>query len=188
MTSIAETRIPTSTGPLGFLAIVICAVLLATAVVLGEALALFGLIGVIGFAIFVRYPILGLYVSTVLLLVGGSSANLGVFNLDVPASLGKLSAAVAIPAWFVNLVLFRKPLVLTWEVVFIGAFMAWSLLSVIYTETYAVQFGEWMRLANIAAYLVFTVHVLNTRERIRMYTIILLACAMLMSLYAIFNT
>lgn len=187
MTSLAQTQLRFRTGPAGIAITVGLAAALAATVVFGGALAIFAVIGAVGFVIFVRYPILGLYVSTVLLLVGGASANLGVLNLDVPASLGKLAAAIAIPAWFINTVLYRKPIVLTWEIVLLGAFMGWSLLGVIYAETYATQWGEWLRLVNIAAYLVFTVHVLNTRERIHTYTIVLLVCAILMSLYAIFQ-
>jgi len=187
MTSIAQSQSQIRTGPAGIIITIGLAAALSATVVFGGALAIFAVAGAVGFAVFVRYPILGLYVSTVLLLVGGASANLGVFNLDVPASLGKLSAAVAIPAWLINTVLYRKPVVLTWEMVFLGGFMGWSLLGVVYAETYATQWGEWLRLANIAAYLVFTVHVLNTRERIHTYTIVLLSCAALMSLYAIFQ-
>ncbi len=187
MTSLAQTQPLFRTGPIGLFVTVGLAAALSATVVFGGAFAIFVVLGAVGFAVFVRYPVLGLYVSTVLLLVGGASANLGVFNLDVPASLGKLTAAVAIPAWLINTVLYRKPVVLTWEMVLIGLFMAWSLLGVAYAETYATQWGEWLRLANIAAYLVFTVHVLNTRERIHTYTIVLLACAFLMSLYAVFQ-
>ncbi len=187
MTSVAQTQSQLRTGPAGLIITIVLAAALSATVVFGGALAVFAVVGAVGFAVFVRYPILGLYVSTVLLLVGGASANLGVFNLDVPASLGKLAAAVAIPAWLVNTVLYRKPVVVTWEMVLLTAFMGWSLLGVVYAETYATQWGEWLRLANIAAYLVFTVHILNTRERIHTYTVVLLACATLMSLYAIFQ-
>jgi hypothetical protein len=187
MTSITKTKPNLRTGPAELIIIVGLAAGLSATVVFGGAFAIFAVIGAVGFAVFVRYPVVGLYVSTVLLLVGGASANLGVFNLDIPASLGKLAAAVAIPAWLINTVLYRKPVVMTWELVFLGGFMGWSLLGVVYAETYATQWGEWLRLANIAAYLVFTVHVLNTRERIHTYTLVLLACAMLMSLYAIFQ-
>ncbi len=187
MTSLAQAQSQLRTGPIGIVITIGLAATLSAAVVFGGALAIFAVVGAVGFVVFVRYPVLGLYVSTVLLLVGGASANLGVFNLDIPASLGKLTAAVAIPAWLINTVLYRKPIVITWEMVLVAAFMAWSLWGVVYAETYATQWGEWLRLANIAAYLVFTVHVLNTRERIHTYTLVLLACAMFMSLYAVFQ-
>lgn len=161
------------------------AALLAGAILAVQEKALFGLAGAILFCFFVRWPALGLYLTTALLLLTASATVFGDLRVHVPVTAAKLCGAVAFAAWALRVVVRRERLRFTPSIYILLAFFAWSALGVLLSETWEYQWAEWIRLGTLLAYFLLAVNVLDTRERVTRFVMLILFCGMALAGFAV---
>jgi O-antigen ligase len=171
------------TSPGAMVALFGLAVILAIAIVASAKLALFGLIGALFFVFFLMYPVLGLYATTVLLLLQGASGVLSLVNDTAPMAitLASLGGAAAISAWMANLLVRKAGIMLNWPMLVMAGFIAWALFSTILGVNIESGLPHWARLAVRFAYFVFAINVLNTRTNIQYFVVTILFCSFLMA-------
>lgn len=160
---------------------------LGAGVLLFDWYALAAVLGLIGFAFFVREPVIGVYITTFLLLVvGGASGMIGTFvpGMPITVTLAKISGAVTLAAWAVHSLVKREPLRLNISLALLLAFFAWTALGLAMRETWQHQLPEWLRLGNVVAFFIVSIHLLNTRARIHSYVILLCYCGLAMAAMA----
>lgn len=173
-------------GPLIFGLALAAAVALGAAVVALGDTALYGLFGLIGFCVFLRYPVAGVFVTTLLLLlVSGAAGVLGTLNAPVPVTYAKVSGFVTLVAWLTNLVVTGKPLRIRFEEGLLVAFFAWAYFGVMVSPEWRLQFPEWIRLATLVTFFVIGVHLLADRTTLHRYVILLAVCGFVMSIFAV---
>jgi len=190
MTAIGDVM-KTRRSPLGALAMAVLAVALGASVLAFGKMALVGLIGFLAFCVFVWYPVLGVYATTVLLLLSGSAGVIGPggINVAVPLTAAKLCGAAALVAWLTNLVARGLRWHVGWAAILLGAFLLWSAVGVLFSPTRGAQYPEWIRLGTFAAFFVMVVDVLlnapDPRRAIRTYALIILVCGLLSAASAV---
>jgi putative inorganic carbon (hco3(-)) transporter len=140
---------------------------------------------VAGFAAFVRYPVLGLHVTTALLLLSGSATLIGDLRLSVPLTASKVAGAAAFAAWIVNALVTGRPLRVIPVVWVLIVFTLWAGLGVLMSPNFRMLWPEWVRLVTLAAYFFFAVNVLDTEARVRTFVTVVLVCGMFMAAFAI---
>lgn len=178
-------------NPAAAVLIVVLAVATGVAVLAVGKLALAGVLGLIAFCLFARYPVLGLYATTALLLLQGSSGLIGPVgsNVSIALTTSKLCGMAAFAAWLVNLLVTRKLYRLTWGVVLVVTFLLWSLGGVLFSENRSEQFPEWLRLGTIVGFFIMAVDILGNSERsakyIHLYVILILLCGLISAAYAV---
>ncbi len=163
------------------------AVVLAMAIMLAGKLAIYGLIGALLFVLFVGYPVLGLYATTALLLLSGSSGIIGFVNEDatMAVTLSKLSGSAALAAWVANILLRKRPLEVNWPVVLLGAFVLWSLLGSILSVDVGQTWAHWVRLLTLLGYFLLAVNTLNTPKNLHLFVIIVVVCGIITAVAAV---
>ena len=173
--------------PILILALCVYVIALAAAILYAETLAIFALIGAIFFVTFVWHPVLGLYTTTVLLLLSGAGGIVGfVGGTDTLAvTLAKLCGTAALAAWAVNLLARKLPLALNAPVFLLGGFCLWAVFGTLLSPTADQQWPEWVRLITLLGYFLLAINTLNTAQSLRTYILLLLGCGIIMSTVAV---
>jgi len=161
------------------------ALVLALLVQAGGWYALLAIVGVAAFGVFLKHPIVGLYCTTALLLVAGSSATIGPFNLAIPGALTKVCGAAAVVAWLLNVFLRKGDIHTGWGILLVGAFLAWALLGIADSAYWRNQLPEWIRLAILGGYLILAVNLLDDERRLHGFVMVILFCGLFMSMFAV---
>lgn len=171
------------TSPTAMLVVFGLAAILAVAIVASAKLALFGLIGALMFSFFLMYPVLGLFATTVLLLLQGASGVLGLVNSSAPfaITLATLCGAASISAWMTNVLVRKSGIVFNGPMMLMAAFIMWALFCTILGVNVETGFPHWMRLAVRFLYFVFAINVLYSRMNIQYFVITILFCSFLMA-------
>jgi len=160
-------------------------VVLALAVVALGTWAIAGVLGAYLLFIFLREPVRGLYLTTVLLLVSGIAIPVGGTLVTLPGAAAKLCGMAAIAAWLLNTFTTGKRLRGGWDIVAVLVFAGWSLAGISLSLIWRMQLPEWVRMFNLALFFVFAVHVLDTKEKLHTFVLIVASCAGAMGVYAI---
>lgn len=183
MTAATDTR--TSTGLLDVLGAILAAAVLAAAIVAGGSKAIAGLAGLLLFAAFLYRPVLGLYLTTALLLLSGSATIWGDLRLLIPITASKAVGFLAFIAWLTRAIVLRERIRLGKPSVVLLAFFAWAALGVALSRVLVEQWAEWFRMGTLVAYFILAVNVLSTRSRIRTFVALVLVCGLAMAVFAI---
>jgi O-antigen ligase len=163
----------------------ILAVVAGLAVLVGGPYALLAEIGLIVFALVLRWPVLGLYLTTALLLLSGPSGVIGPVRVAIPVTAAKVAGAMTFASWLINAALRRERIRLGWESVPLLALFLWSALGVFLSDTWRLQWPEWFRLGTLVAYYILSVNLLNSQERIHVFTMVVVYCGVAMALFAV---
>lgn len=171
------------TSPATLLGLFALACVLALGIVASAKLAIFGLVGALFFVYFMMYPVLGLYATTVLLLLQGSSGVLSLVNDAAPMAItvASLGGAAALAAWLANMLIRKTGLVLNWPILMMAGFIGWALFATILGVNFGSEFPHWARLAVRFAYFVFAINVLNSRRKIQYFVLTILVCSFFMA-------
>ena len=161
------------------------AVALGIGVLAAQEKALLALVGVVALVGFLRYPVLGLYVTTTVLLLAGIGTSIGPLQAAVPMSLAKVCAAATAVAWLVNVATHRATVRLGREFVVVGFFLAWALFGVMTSAFWRDQLPEWTRLLTYAGYFVLAVELLDTPKKVQDFTMVVVASVGVMAVYAL---
>nr|HPJ99967.1 hypothetical protein [Candidatus Hydrogenedentota bacterium] len=81
------------------------AVLAGFAVLAGGVYALLAELGLIVFVLILRWPVLGLYLTTALLLLSGPSGVIGSVRVAIPVTAAKVVGAMTFASWLLNVTL-----------------------------------------------------------------------------------
>lgn len=174
-------------GPIGLGLIGLIAIALGAAIVGLGVLAVLGLFGVFAFMTFMRFPVLGLYVTTVLLLLQGSTGVLGLVNEEAPVAitLAQISGLAALAAWAVSALVRKLPVHYNGAVILIVMYVLWALFTSIISAYTDIELPHWLRLATRLAFFLLAINVLNTPNRLRTYVILILVCTFVMCFVAV---
>lgn len=185
MTALTE-RAPAVVGKRAAIAggIVIGAVA-GLAVLTGGSYALLAELGIIAFMLVLRWPVLGLYLTTALLLLSGPSGVVGPVRVAIPITGAKIAGAMTFASWLLNAFLRREHIRIGWESVPLVALFLWSALGVFLSESWRLQWPEWFRLGTLVAFFVLSVNLLNTEERIHSFVMVILYCGVAMAIFAV---
>ncbi len=185
MAALPRNDAPSSANALTVSMVVGLGLVLAVAVVVAGTWTIAAIIGAYLFLVFLRKPVLGLYVTTILLLVSGIAVPLGGTLIALPGAAAKLCGMAAMAAWLFNTFTTGKRLRGGWDTWAVLAFAAWALVGIGYSLIWRVQLPEWMRLLNMIAYFIFAIHVLDTTEKLHKFVIVIASCAGAMAVYAL---
>lgn len=169
----------------GMLLVLLLAVALGLGVVAKGPLALAALLGAFAFVFFLRNPRLGLYTTTLLLLLSGSSATIGSLTASIPVTGAKVCGAATVAAWLLNLSMRKERFYFTREMVVILAFLGWSLIGIAYSQYGRLEWPQWVRVATVAGYFILAVNLLDTPERLHRFAMVVLFCGVVMSAFAL---
>jgi O-antigen ligase len=172
-------------NPLVGLAVATLALIVAGVTLYAPDKAFLAVCGAIAFWIFLRYPMAGLILTAILLLLLGPAGTMGALAAGIPITAAKVCGLATFIAWLANFLIRRQPFRIGWEIVLILAFLAWSVLGVLLSPTRAEQLPEWVRLVTLVAFFVMAVHIIDSPARARMFAIVLLGCGLVMSAYAV---
>lgn len=178
-----ESRAPIN--PISLAIVLGTGVVLAVAIVAAGKWAVAAVVGAFLFFAFLRAPQMGLYLTTILLLVSGISIPIGGSLVSMPQSAAKLCGIAAIAAWIMNALVTGKRFRVTWEVLAVLAFAAWSLVGISMSLIWRIQLPEWTRLLTIVGYFILAVNVLDSNRKIHSFVIVLASCGTAMATYAI---
>jgi len=155
---------------------------LAFGILFTGPLAILGIFGLLAFMAFLSYPVVGLYITTALLLLQGSAGVLGIVNETAPVAitLAQITGLAAITAWGASVLVRKLPVHYNFAVVLIVLFVLWSLLATIVSEYTREEFPHWARLATRLAFFLLAINLLSTVQRFRTYVWIVLACTLIM--------
>lgn len=172
-------------GP-GSVALILCLALATGLVVLafGE-MAIVAVAGLFLFVMLVRRPVQGVYLTVLLLLLGGSAGLLSPVGVGVPVTAAKLVGGVTVAAWLTRAAVKKEAVRLPAPVLLALLFLGWMLLSIVFAPAPEVQWPEWVRTATIVGLFVVTVQVLDTREKLHTYTRLLAVCGLVMAVVAL---
>ena len=170
---------------LGVMATAGLAAVLALAILASGEAAIYGLFAILGYWMFIQRPVLGLYITTALLLLSGSATLIGDLRLQVPVTCAKVFGSAAMAAWLTHVIVRRERIVFTAAMGVLLAFFAWAGLGIAMSPTWRLQWPEWIRLGTLVAYFFLAVNVLNTPKRIHYFVILILVCGLIMASFAI---
>ncbi len=159
--------------------------LAGVAVLFAGPYALAAVLGIIVFAFIVRWPVLGLYLTTALLLLTGPSGVIGPVRVAIPVTAAKIVGAMTFASWLLNAFLRRERIRVGWESAPLILLFLWSALGVFLSETWRLQWPEWFRLGTLVAYFILSVNLLNTQRRIHVFVMVILYCGVAMALFAV---
>ncbi|HOD51201.1 MAG TPA: O-antigen ligase family protein [Candidatus Hydrogenedentes bacterium] len=185
MTVIAEKPPAFSWNMAAIAGVVALAVLAGMAVLIGGTYALLAELGLIVFALVLRWPVLGLYLTTALLLLSGPSGVIGSIRVAIPITGAKIVGAMTFASWLLNAFVRREHIRVGWESVPLLALFLWSALGVFLSETWRLQWPEWFRLGTLVAFFILSVNLLNTQRRIHVFTMVIVGCGVAMALFAV---
>ncbi|HRI88555.1 MAG TPA: O-antigen ligase family protein [Candidatus Hydrogenedentes bacterium] len=185
MAALSRDDAPSATNPSLILLVIILGIALSIGIVAAGEWALAALVGAFLFVVFARQPVLGLYLTTILLLVSGITIPLGGGQLALPQSAAKLCGVAAIGAWVVHTLSTGKGFRFGWEIWAIIAFAGWTLVGISMSLIWRIQMPEWTRLMTVIGYFILAVNVLDTKEKLHKFIMIIVACATAMASYAI---
>ncbi|MBN2308396.1 MAG: O-antigen ligase family protein [Candidatus Hydrogenedentes bacterium] len=185
MTATVRTRDAARWSVMGLFLILCAAIALGVCVLAWGELAVAGVFGLVAFGVFLMYPVLGLYATTALLLLAGSGATIGSIQAAIPVTGAKLCGAAAVLAWLANLLMRKQNLRLGWEILLLVAFLGWAALGIANSAVWRDQVPEWIRLATLVGYFILAVHLLDTREKLHYFVMLILVCGLIMSLFAL---
>ena len=172
-------------NPLGALAVVLLALAVAVGIVAVEEKAVIGLIGLVLVFFFVRNPVIGLYLTTALLLLSGTLGGLGIVPYGAPSTAAKACGAATIAAWVLNVLTTEKRFRFGREVFLPLAFAGWALVGISFSLTWRTQLPEWNRLIAVVLFFILAIHLLDTKEKLHRFVVLVLGCAFVMSLFAV---
>lgn len=185
MTAISGGASRSGFNPITALIVVVLAIALAIAILAAEETAVVGVIGLVLVFFFLRKPVIGLYLTTALLLLSGVLGGLGIVPYGAPSTAAKACGAATIAAWVLNVLTTEKRFRFGREVILPLAFAGWALVGIAYSLTWRTQLPEWNRLITVVVYFILAIHLLDTKENLHRFVVIVLSCAFVMSLYAI---
>ncbi len=165
--------------------VVVFGLAVAIAILAVEEKAVVAVIGLVLVFFFVKRPVLGLYLTTALLLLSGMLGGLGIVPYGVPSTAAKACGAATIAAWVLNVLTTEKRFRFGREVFLPLAFAGWALVGIAFSLTWRVQLPEWNRLISVVIYFILAIHLLDTPQKLHRFVVVVLSCAFAMSLYAI---
>lgn len=159
----------------------------AVAVTGYNVIAFAGLIGLIVFVFFVRRPEFGVYATTALLLLQGSSGVLGVLNEDSPLAVtyAQIAGAAALAAWATSTLLGHTGFKWNAATKYLTAFCVWGLMGTVLSAYAPDLLPHWARMVFRLALLILAINTLDTAKKLNRYLHVLLVCAVLTSLVSI---
>lgn len=186
MSSTVASSSPAS-NPLIVAGIGLVAILFAIGVTGYGLLAFAGLLGLVAVAFFVRFPEFGVYATTALLLLQGSSGILGVLNDDSPLAItaAQLVGAAAIAAWMVSTLLSHMAFRWNAPMTYLAGFCLWALLGTVLSPYAEALLPHWARMIFRLALLVLAINTLDTSHKIHRYVRVILICAIITSLISV---
>ena len=160
---------------------------LAIAVIVVQQHAVYALVGILFFTLFVSYPVLGVYLTTILLLLSGSQGIVGYVgdSSDLAVTLSKLCGSAALAAWSINVLMQKTPFAFNWVAIWLTAFCGWALMGTLLSPDVGMQMPEWVRLVTIFGFFLLAINTLNTPRTLHLYIVVLILCGFLMSLMAV---
>ncbi len=164
---------------------VLIAVLAGLGILAGGVYALLAELGIIVFALVLRWPALGLYLTTALLLLSGPSGVIGSVRVAIPITAAKIVGGMTFASWLINAFLRREHIRVGWESVPLIALFLWSALGVFLSETWRLQWPEWFRLGTLVAFFILSVNLLKSEDRIHVFTMVILYCGVAMAVFAV---
>lgn len=182
MTEAAGARRP---GVMTGVGITVLALVFALAILAAGTKALVAIVGAVVFVLMLRSPILGLYITTALLLLSGTGSNIGAFAGGVPVTGAKLVGIATIAAWLLNALTTGKRFYTGTPVVLALVFTGWAAVGIALSLAWRAQWPEWTRLLTVVGYFILAIHLLNTRERIHRFVVLILLCGAAMSAFAV---
>ncbi|MCL4691542.1 MAG: O-antigen ligase family protein [Candidatus Hydrogenedentes bacterium] len=165
--------------------VVVFGLAVAIAILAVEEKAVVAVIGLVLVFFFLKRPVLGLYLTTALLLLSGMLGGLGIVPYGVPSTAAKACGAATIAAWVLNVLTTEKRFRFGREVFLPLAFAGWALVGIAFSLTWRVQLPEWNRLISVVIYFILAIHLLDTPQKLHRFVVVVLSCAFAMSLYAI---
>ncbi len=174
-------------NPMGAFLVLGAAVILAAGILAFGKLAVAALVGLMAFALFVYYPVLGTYATMALLLLQGAGGTLTNITeqTNVALTLGQLCGVTAVVAWLTHLLLTKTRFGFNWPVFLICFFCLWALLCTILSSQFGDQWGHWMRLIMRLAFFILAINTLNTPRNLHYYVIVLLGVGLAMALLSV---
>ena len=185
MAALSQSQSPSSTNGATVALVIVLGLVLALAITILGTWALGAIVGAYLFFVFLREPVRGLYLTTILLLVSGIAVPVGGTLVALPGAAPKLCGVAALAAWLINSFTTGKRLRAGWDILAVLAFAGWSLVGISMSLIWRVELPEWARMLNLAVFFVFAVHVLDSREKLHNYVVIIAACAGAIGVYAI---
>lgn len=164
---------------------IVVAAVAGVAILAGGTYALLAELGIIVFALVLRWPVLGLYLTTGLLLLSGPSGVVGSMRVAIPVTAAKIVGAMTFASWLVNAFLRREHIRVGWESLPLIALFLWSALGVFLSETWHLQWPEWFRLGTLVAFFVLSVNLLNSENRVHNFVMVVLYCGVAMAIFAV---
>ncbi|GMU91825.1 MAG: hypothetical protein AMXMBFR4_08830 [Candidatus Hydrogenedentota bacterium] len=187
MAAITESTKPSPLSPSVFLFTLGAALVVSLAILAAGERALYLILGVLLMPVYLKQPVWGLYVTTVLLLLSGIALPLGGLRLGLPSIAAKASGVAAIGAWGLNYFATGKRFRLGLDTWLVLGFLAWALVGIGYSLIWRIQLPEWVRLLTVVGYFLLAIHVLDTPERLHRFVMILVWCAAILSAFALFQ-
>jgi len=173
--------------PWGAILATLYAIVFGAAIVAFDRLAIVGLLGGLFFCVFVRYPVLGLFATTAMLMLQGASGILGTVDGEgtVAVTLAQLTGLAASAAWGINLLIRKRPAPVTWPVVLLVLFCLYALLCTLVSPYSEGTFSHWARLAARLGYFLLAVYTLTTALNFRYFISVMLVCSIVMAATAV---
>lgn len=179
----------TATQPLGTrkaFGYFLLAVLFGIVVMLLGKMALVAVVGTALFLAFVYFPVLGLYATTALLLLSGSTGIVGVVEGGaIAVTLARLCGTAALAAWLVNLLVRKIRFEFNWPVILLSAYCAWALLSSMVSPERAQVIPEWVRLVTLLGFFLLAVNTLSSPRTVHYFLLLIMICGLIMSFSAV---
>jgi O-antigen ligase len=149
-------------------------------------LALVAFFGACAFLVFVRYPVLGMYATVAMLILQGSTGIVGLVDQGRFAiTIAQLAGLAALAAWLVNVLLAKVPFKMNRPVLFLAAFLLWTLFGTLLNGAWAEQFPQWFRLVTRFGLFFLAVNTLNTSAKVHTYLVVILVCGFVMAVSAV---
>ncbi len=183
----AETRTNTGVHPYTMFMVLLITLVLSVGIMLGGKLAIYGLLGALLFIVFVSYPVLGLYATTIMLLLSGSSGIVGFVgdSSAIAVTGSKLCGTAALAAWLINLLSRKLRLEFNPPIMLLTAFCGWALVGSVLSLDPSQTISEWVRVITILGFFFLAVNTLNTTRNLHTFILIILMCGLAMAAIAV---
>ncbi|MFM1921108.1 MAG: hypothetical protein RLZZ303_2742 [Candidatus Hydrogenedentota bacterium] len=168
------------------LMIALLAVAIGVAIVAFSVYTAAALAGLLLFAFFVRYPVVGLYSTVLILILQGSWGVLSVLEEGMFAiTPAQLIGVAALGAWLTSVVINKAPMRFNGAIYLLGGFMVWSFIGVFTSVDWGLELPHWVRMATRFALFILAVNTLTTSRRLHWYLVIIMLCGLGMSVSAV---